>query len=271
MIKNYRLIITSVVLYEMLMIFIFFTGPVCDLIFNVCGLQYFIFGILFPVIYCFTYIWRDKIVPKRISEKNFLSIITGLLFLLGIIYWVASPSIIDLSKTNPFALEAQCTNGITTNKTKNIEQYALQEVFCREVAEEIYVYARKYNLKEVITKRQQKRIIKNVAKKMRSYISMSCEAIASTETEICRSKYNDSNPWGYCTCYGSYLAYLIKKNYDTDYNSEKYLKTKLSQNIFGLRISAEEFCKTNTILSSFSSLDEALKHNYFCGKLNGKL
>ena len=94
----------------------------CDLLFSVCGIQYLIYGFVFPSVYGILCIWKKEILKKlpNLNKTKFKYYTTAILYSLFALYVVSVPR-----KINFFRLDLiEFVNNFTDLCKKDLTNHA---------------------------------------------------------------------------------------------------------------------------------------------------
>lgn len=217
--SDYKFHISVLVIY-FICVFLYATYSYkCDLLFSVCGIQYLIYGFVFPSVYGILCIWKKEILKKlpNLNKTKFKYYTTAILYSLFALYVVSVPR-----KINFFRLDLiEFVNNFTdlckkdlTNHAQKIRQNTKDESFkylldntCRQYAHRVY-----YRISnKIMTVKQYHKIQKEEFKNTlyhEQYSVRRCSEIVAIEEQLCKIQ----NITEKCFNYGRYIAYQIKEN-----------------------------------------------------------
>lgn len=208
--NNLKLHITVLSIYTLLVILYSVCSYKCDLLFGICGIQYLIYGLVFPATYVLLFVWKPNIlnITKKINTKQFDYIVPGILYALFAIYVILVPSKIDFRNTDYVhyvqnALRA-CKRDANVIKAFNNNEYMLQQ-YCDFLSG--LMGDRVSN--KLLTKKQFNQIrIKTTADTMMWISQYSIRVTGQLDWDITQSCYKNHISKSFCNCY----AHSITRN-----------------------------------------------------------
>ena len=211
--SDYKFLITICCIYEIIAFLTLYTHDICDLWLKPCGLQYIILCLIIPVIAILLWIWKADIF-KKCKPYVVPTVITSVLFVPLIVYFLAKPTVLDFTNSDTF-----------NNTINSVEQTCIKQETRKGALQDRNDIIRKCSSISLLTRGdiRDKKIIKRdflltVQKRTEqfknypNYAFFPCEKIASEELLIC---FNSNK----CFCISQMVAYAIKKNQSLRYSN----------------------------------------------------
>ena len=209
--KNIKFHLTVLSLYFLFISIYSVCSYKCDLLFGICGLQYLIYGILFPLIYVLLFVWKNDILrlTKTTRSKYFNYVIAGILYSLFLFYVILVPNKVDL-RTVKYSSQSQslysaCKANASELTELNNNPYLIHE-YCDFRA---HLMADRTNEKLISLKNYNK-IERKTAKDAFLYVNQYAIRVVGKLSwelgESCQKTHSRT----FCNCYSSLLTMKIQ-------------------------------------------------------------